>query len=84
MDWKDEVTTAGKDKEKEWPRRRNLGINLRYSETESKVDEKPVLSKTEALRLTQANFPSDIAAHCGLSNSLLLKPTLRLSNQPFL
>lgn len=77
------VTTTGKDKEEEWPWRRNLGTNLRDSEAESKGEEKPVLSKTKAPRLAKANFPSDTTAHYLLLNSLLFKPTLRLSNQPF-
>lgn len=65
------MTTTGKDKEKEWPWRRNLDINLRDSETESKVEEKPILPRTKALRLAQDNFPSDTTAHYLLSKSLL-------------
>lgn len=37
------VTTIGKDKEEEWPWRRDLGTNLRESEQESKGEEKPML-----------------------------------------
>lgn len=77
------VTTTGKDKEEEWPWKRNLGTNLRDSEAESKGEEKPVLLKTKALKFAKANFPSDTTAHYLLLNSLLFKPTLRLSNQPF-
>lgn len=65
------VTTTGKEKEEAWPWRRNLGTNLRDTETESEGEEKPVLWKTKALKLAKANFPSDTTAHYLLLNSLL-------------